>query len=73
MPRTHLWTGRAIAIAAGLIGAWYGYGFGAQISSALFGVLMAANGAAASTILASGLWDWLLRRFVAADERRDPR
>ncbi len=71
MRNTQLWTGRAVALTAGVIGAWYGFGFGAQISGALFGVLMAANGAAACTILASGVWDWVQRR-LATQAGRDP-
>lgn len=46
------WTLMAVAGAAG---AWFSYGFGAQIGGVLIGVILALNGAAISALLTSSI------------------
>ena len=51
--------GVAINVAATLAVAWYSFLFGQQMGSPFIGVVAAVNGAAMSSLLISGLLDWL--------------
>ena len=51
--------GVALNLAATLVVAWYSYGFGQQLGGPFIGVVAAVNGAAMSSLLISGLLDWL--------------
>ena len=61
-PRPRLaWVGYVLAVVAGLVGAFFAYGFGLQISGRLLGILLALNGAAFCSIVAGALADRALR------------
>lgn len=51
--------GLAINVAATLVVAWYSYLFGQQLGGPFMGVVAAVNSAAMSSLLISGLLDWL--------------
>jgi hypothetical protein len=51
--------GVAINLAATLVVAWYSYLFGQQLGGPFIGVVAAVNGVAMSSLLISGLLDWL--------------
>ena len=51
--------GVALNLAVTLVVAWYSYLFGLQLGGPFIGVVAAINGAAMSSLLISGLLDWL--------------
>lgn len=51
--------GVAINLAATLVVAWYSFSFGQQLGGPFIGVVAAVNAAAMSSLLISGLLDWL--------------
>ena len=51
--------GVAINLVATLVVAWYSFFFGQQLGGPFIGVVAAVNGAAMSSLLISGLLDWL--------------
>jgi hypothetical protein len=51
--------GVAINLAATLVVAWCSFSFGQQLGGPFIGVVAAVNGAAMSSLLISGLLDWL--------------
>jgi hypothetical protein len=51
--------GVAINLVATLIVAWHSYRFGQLLGGPFIGVVAAVNGAAMSSLLISGLVDWL--------------
>jgi hypothetical protein len=51
--------GVAINLVATLVVAWYSFLFGQQLGGPFIGVVAAVNGAAMSSLLISGLVDWL--------------
>jgi hypothetical protein len=51
--------GVAINLAATLVVVWYSFLFGQQLGGPFMGVVAAVNGAAMSSLLISGLFDWL--------------
>lgn len=53
--------GVAINVVATLIVAWYSFVFGQQLGGPFMGVVAAVNAAAMSSLLISGLLDWLAR------------
>jgi hypothetical protein len=51
--------GVAINVVATLVVAWYSFLFGQQLGGPFMGVVAAVNAAAMSSLLISGLLDWL--------------
>jgi hypothetical protein len=51
--------GVALNVAATLVVAWYSFLFGQQLGGPFMGVVAAVNSAAMSSLLMSGLVDWL--------------
>jgi hypothetical protein len=51
--------GVAINVVATLVIAWYSFLFGQQLGGPFMGVVAAVNAAAMSSLLISGLLDWL--------------
>lgn len=51
--------GVAINLAVTLVVVWYSFLFGQQLGGPFMGVVAAVNGAAMSSLLISGLVDWL--------------
>jgi hypothetical protein len=51
--------GVATNVVATLVVAWYSYLFGQQLGGPFIGVVAAVNAAAMSSLLISGLLDWL--------------
>ena len=51
--------GVALNLAATLAVAWFSFAFGHQLGGPFIGVVAAVNGAAMSSLLISGLLDWL--------------
>jgi hypothetical protein len=53
--------GATVNVVATLIVAWYSFLFGQQLGGPFMGVVAAVNAAAMSSLLISGLLDWLTR------------
>ena len=55
------WWAWLVVALAGVVGLWFGYDFGRQVSGMGLGLLMAANGAVFASLLASAVVDRLGR------------
>jgi drug/metabolite transporter (DMT)-like permease len=60
-PAPRQWWAWLVVALAGVVGLWFGYDFGRQVSGMGLGLLMAANGAVFASLLASAVVDRLLR------------
>ncbi|MDZ7653012.1 MAG: hypothetical protein U5L03_10880 [Burkholderiaceae bacterium] len=68
--QTRRWLAWTVTAAGGLIGMYYGFDFGQQISGTLIGAVMAVNGALFGSILASAAVERLLAlRAPKTDDR----
>jgi hypothetical protein len=56
-PSGKRWLGWALNLLAAGAGAWFCWGFGAQLNSTLLAVVTAANGAVISALLAHALFE----------------
>jgi hypothetical protein len=52
----------AVTSAAAVAGAWFSYGFGAQLGGVLFGFIAALNGAVICSLLVSSILDRFAKR-----------
>lgn len=60
-PALRQWWAWLVVALAGVVGLWFGYDFGRQVSGTGLGLLMAANGGVFASLMASAVVDWLLR------------
>lgn len=60
------WLVRLVGAIGGAVGAWAGYGFGAEVSGVLLGVVAGANCAVFGALIAGSLVDALLKRLIRA-------